>query len=1027
MDHYSTLLREYQEDVITGFVQKHTNTLLNAPDIYKAITDIGSIMGQVVSLAETKDPMLQSLAIAIKNQSTKARMESSKINEKVDQLVEKVRPKLSVINSKDIYSIFKQKDSSGKETGDMVMRYSVDYFDEKDKLLRVAEATNKPKHWEAYFRWRRNNEIMFDVRKLFPRTKKSGVYRYNNEIFTATDVDVHKKDLLDALGQKGYDKLMERLEKKIEEFEFDYELAKDRIYSDPTTTAAEKDQLMDQWDKINSPYWAAAKVVDNKMVLDAKGNKLRIQGQHRTYAIPKKYDSTGAKTKWYDPNFEIIEKDNDLFEFYDFMVETLYQLNALLPHDIRKNIRLNTIPTIKKTLVEKLGSDHSGKLAAIGLWDSMKEILRSEDLSDTTASDIDPVTGEDEKNIRFHLMSNHRAEVEKRLQTQAIEFQLNNRRPPNVLERKEMEKNILHEMAQNKSFDLGKILKLYAFTAYSFHHKAAIEDYVKLLEQQFQTRKEVHTNSSGAPLHNAAGELAVKEGLDNYKKMLDYTLRRFYGLREQDVELKSNKKLFTNEEVVQKKKLESLITQNEEEYNKGSIIKAVYESNRDALQAQLDSLGGVLTGSGIANGAIRWMQLKSMGWNVLSGIANMGFGLVSNIIEAGDGRLFGEQEYKKAMAMVMRSVLRNFSFNSYNHPTAMKIRNLMDKMDVLKDASDEMYKATSKSLVGVNKLRFLSPYQMQKRSEYINQAPVMIAMMLKETITDNNGKQRPLWEAFGNDGKWNTAEFGKEPVDVVLDFKVRIDQAIKKTHGNYDPESPLMVKKTSLGRLLAQFRTWMFEGFFNRFGKEYDDYSLGFKRKGRYRSGFGVFAYANGTGLDWSKQSMLMGRELIRRMLLGHVISKAQQQGTFMGQQYKFDDVDYANLSANVNETLLLITATIVLASLKHATEGEDDDDRSFLMNVMINELLRVQTDILFYSNPSAMETLIKRPIPAMSLFSDGTQLVDATWKLMMGEDEIKSGVYAGDSRIMREVAQFLPGTTQAHKIYSSGVQLFDK
>ena len=30
---------------------------------------------------------------------------------------------------------------------------------------------------------------MFDVRKLFPRTKKSGVYRYNEEVFTLADVD----------------------------------------------------------------------------------------------------------------------------------------------------------------------------------------------------------------------------------------------------------------------------------------------------------------------------------------------------------------------------------------------------------------------------------------------------------------------------------------------------------------------------------------------------------------------------------------------------------------------------------------------------------------------------------------------------------------------------------------------------------------------------------------------------------------------------------------------------------------------
>ena len=1028
MDHYAGLLREFQEERITEFVQKYTNSGLSTFEIYKAITDSNEFAASTLSLAETKDPMLQALAIAIKQQNTKARRDASVIVEEVDTLVEKIKPKLQALKTKDIYDIFKQKDKDGNETGDLVMRYSVEYFDEKDRLFRIAESSGRPKHWEKYFNWRRANETMFDVRKLFPKTKASGIYRYNQEMFTLDQVNAHKAELEKTLGTRGYNKLIDRLEKKIEEFELDYELAKDRIDADISTSAAEKAELLDTWDKVNSPYWASAKIIDNKKVTQiATGKSIIVQGHHRSYSVPKRFDATGKKTAWYDNSFELIENDNDLLEFYEFIVDTLYNLNSMLPSDVRRNIKMNSIPALKKSIAEKFGSDHYGKTAAIGIWDTMKEVLRSEDLSAVNTVDINPATGKEEKNIKFHLLSNHRKEFEQRLETAKIRYRIDNKKAPDVDAVKKLEKEILDQMAQNKSFDLGKILKLYAFTAYSFHHKSIIEDYVKLLEQQFYTRKEQYTNAAGAALVLKSGAKAKKEGLGNYKAMLEYALKHFYNLRAQEVEGKTETKILTSEEKTRKKELENLIAANKDAYTAGTVSKTVYDTQAKVLDDQLNELGGVLTGSGIANGAIKWMQLKALGWNILAGIANMGFGVVSNIIEAGDGRLFKGSHYAKAVAMTMHSVLRNFSFNGIQTPTAKKIRALMDKLDILKDASDEMYKATSRSLLGTNKLRWLDPYQIQKRTEYVNQAPVMIAMMLNEEhyITDLAGVKHPLWDAFDDNGNWKESEFGKEPEDIILDTKVRIDQAIKKTHGNYDPDSPLMVKKKSMLRLAAQFRTWMFEGFFNRFGAEYHDYSIGYKRKGRYRSGIATFSWASGTSLAWWEQSLLMSRELCRRIMFGHVIKKAERKGQFMGKDYEFSEVDYANLSANINEFLLYISATILLAGLKAA--AKDDEDKNMALNMLINELLRVQTDIAFYANPSAMETLLKRPVPAMSLISDGGALMTAIGKAMVGQDEIGSGVYAGDSRLFRETAQFLPGTTQAHKIYASGIQLFDK
>ena len=46
----------------------------------------------------------------------------------------------------------------------------------------------------------------------------------------------------------------------------------------------------------------------------------------------------------------------------------------------------------------------------------------------------------------------------------------------------------------------------------------------------------------------------------------------------------------------------------------------------------------------------------------------------------------------------------------------------------------------------------------------------------------------------------------------------------KVNHGNYDPNSAMLIKKTVWGRAATIFRTWMFEGFNTRFAAfDYND------------------------------------------------------------------------------------------------------------------------------------------------------------------------------------------------------------
>ena len=170
--------------------------------------------------------------------------------------------------------------------------------------------------------------------------------------------------------------------------------------------------------------------------------------------------------------------------------------------------------------------------------------------------------------------------------------------------------------------------------------------------------------------------------------------------------------------------LDKLETQFENE----EISEVMYNELKTILQKDIDDLGGNVVGSKIADNALKYIQLKGMGWNIFSAFSNMGFGYISNMIEANDGRLYNKKQFGKAMWMVKASIGKNLSFNMVQSAQAKKIRNLMDNLDVLKDSSTELYKSTTN--LGLDKLKFAEPYNLQQRSEYVNQAPIMIALML---------------------------------------------------------------------------------------------------------------------------------------------------------------------------------------------------------------------------------------------------------------------------------------------------------
>jgi len=264
--------------------------------------------------------------------------------------------------------------------------------------------------------------------------------------------------------------------------------------------------------------------------------------------------------------------------------------------------------------------------------------------------------------------------------------------------------------------------------------------------------------------------------------------------------------------------------------------------------------------------------------------------------------------------------------------------------------------------------------------------------------------EQGIWYKY--DDKGNLKE--GEVVDYHT-FKNSVNQVIKELHGNYDPNSPLLIKQSFAGRAVSQFRTWMFESFNTRFGEATYDEMLE-SRTAAFDESTGKFINKKGRYRSLLKKEYMMVVPLLRDF------KKAFTDGIE-------NDVDAANLRKNAVELAFLFGLMAIVLALK----GGDDEKKGMMRTFLINQINRFQTDILMYVHPTSFEELTKKSIPAMSLVTDGTELIHATMKALAGDDKIKSGEYAKDSRLAREVMQFFPILAQYPKTKSSITQEFDK
>lgn len=979
MDKASLILAKIKADFVVTFVRNQLNSNdITEEEVLSAINDVSWLKSQVLDLARVPDKMVQAVAKAMSIANYKVRRESDERFKRLDELLKAAKKDLD----EDPF-IFRQLRNNGRETGNLIFRFTQDYFDAAKQKLRKALSSRSATRWTEYTDWLKDNVIFFDVRKLF------------NEDGDALDTEearAHKQELVDILGQKGFDYYYDMQTTKVARY---IEL-RNAFKAQAAKESDNADADLASWEATHSPF-IALDLLDN--------DELTRPPKYAVYVPRRINKSTGKATGWYDKKFEKVESNAALYDLYTYMIETLKEIRQMVPESYRRNLQINSMPAIRNSLITEFFS-RGNKLGAAGILDTIIEHTRSNVWSVNTDEEINPKTGRSRKGIRPTFATVAAAQIEDELRLKIVEYKLKNKEDPPTTTVREWKEEIEDRVSKEKSWDLEKVFKLYLTQAIAYKHKAAVQSTLDIAYAAFGDRLQIETDANGNPKRDIRGNIKTSKGIDNIAKMMEYNLDVFFGKPKSSKGATITRSLSPREKV-ELRNLQQLLQDNQLSFEDGTIEEDEYKENKQQLENSINKLGGVITLEDIGGASLRYTQLVGMGFNYLAGIINIATGLFENSSLASDSRLFSGKQLAKAYKNVIYSILgRNFSGK-----TGEKIRNINKKFNITKEAVNELYNVNS---FFKRKAKWLDPYIISERTEYINQMSLAIAYLSKRVAYKPDGSETTCYDALDDDGNIKDGyrlDKNKSNEEASLDVEAAITQLIKKAHGNYDPDSPILAKSTLLGKILLQFRSWMPEMYERRFGKEMTDEILGITTKGRYRSYAALFkASTDADGVVYSKMDNLLFaiKQLGRKMLF--LSTKFDQ---------RLNPVDAANMRANLMELHVLLGLILLNLTLKAALPDDDEDRRTFF--VLLNLGYRMQSDIVLYTNPLEFEKLSKNLLPIMASASNIGNWLKSVGNALADNDEEQW------ARVLKNTAKNTPIVSQIVRGYTYGEQLLSR
>jgi hypothetical protein len=219
----------------------------------------------------------------------------------------------------------------------------------------------------------------------------------------------------------------------------------------------------------------------------------------------------------------------------------------------------------------------------------------------------------------------------------------------------------------------------------------------------------------------------------------------------------------------------------------------------------------------------------------------------------------------------------------------------------------------------------------------------------------------------------------------------KIDTTNNRIHGNYDPNSPIAIKKTLLGPLLMQFRSWLPEAVSTRFEEEKYDPYLDRMVKGSFRTMF--------------SSEYRQNLKAMMPMLLPSW-ARTQNMNKISEEIAEVDQENIRRFAAGVRQYLQVIILIAVLRALK---DDEDDEGATYMLNYGLNVASRVDRDLKLFTPTGIKDMTQGNSLSAIGALEDLERFTSALMDSLNGDGTYTTGVHEGESKAWFKFKGLIP------------------
>lgn len=1094
---YADEIARRRDAAIVAFTREHTvSSGMTDAQIIEILKDLNWFRTNLLNLGQANQPVLQAVFSAV----TKANL---KFQRQADSDLNQLLSLAKNISSETLDKMY-QKDSEGRFTGRLVNPYSYEYYEERDKLTAnisqaLAELNDLPEDVSMAV-------VTAAKKKVQQAYKTQGIWYSKNHLNLSpggiiTDEDTTdgilpteylddreadddsetqlRETLVSIFGERQADNVIRNIKKKVKTFQ----AARDAKYLDLLGSRSPEEGLKEE-DKAEFEFWleqhSPYRNIEEKRTLKTYTD---IDGfTKKSYPVYKYVESipNPNSPEFYDQNYQDVISDPNAAKLYDLFRTFMAEGRDMLG-DIDGFLTGLSIPLLQDSLYNQMFEEQGILAAGSFLKDSIVQSLRDSSSEQYQNKRINPATNRETKTVNVSNLSQNIISNQVKVKYEELldKYKQDNPGSPITGELlRDLKKEALNQVYQNSATNIVGAMAYYRVNTLMAGNRRVLEPHMAIIKnfiaEQVVEEGSVDLVEKGLEAVGKKKTSSEKQAAVNMIKALDHYLdESLYGLSTKQKGATIGKALTSEEKKTAesiKERLDSIeerLDELKEKLSRGDYLSAEedaefdrLEERKQFLEKEFEKLGGEISLTKAADGLLRLTQVLGIGFSVPSAVANTGFGYIANMIEAGRGRDYNVRNLQRAYAMTMGSVSTSPETYSGNRHDTKKTIEELSKRYAIGTTPVEQRPQTSyrkfgrKGLFGgvkSGKSAEERAYVMMEKTEYINQATQMTAIMLSTDVKLKDGTLTNLLEVYNNpdlsiEDVVEYKIYGGEEFKAFdeLQFIVYVKNVIHRTHGDY--ENKVGFKATLLGRSLSQYRTWMYRTYQDRFDTERFDHIGGYTTKGRYRSAAPIGMMPFFTALI---PPIIFARKIDQKnkkevsfkdkaaTTAGNTLSTAKTFAmSFIKNPLKFnkimkeklaeeyEKVDAENIAAVYTEWIAYLTVALMskLLILWAQSALDDEDELTAQKGAVIfalNMLKRFENDLGFYVNPFEASRLVDNPIPAYYLQEKGTRLFDSIGRILDDRPlEIQSGIYEGWWWPVRDAVKLTPGVIGLDKIY---------